>query len=65
MNTLDDILQALNVAADVASAFPPAAVPAALVAKLLSIAQAAVNAHVAATGKPMDLTQLHQIAPVA
>ena len=64
MNTLDEILNALNIAADVAGAFPPTAVPAALIAKLVAIAQAAVNAHVAATGKPMDLSQLKQIAPV-
>ena len=65
MKTLDEILQGLLVAADVAAAYPPAAVPALLVAKLLSIAQAAVAAHEAAAGKPLDLTQLHQITPVA
>jgi len=65
MKTLDEILAGLQVAADVAASYPPTALPAALAAKLLSIVQAAVTAHESATGKPLDLTQLHQITPVA
>jgi hypothetical protein len=65
MNILDDILKGLQVATGIASAYPPTAAPALLVEKLLAIAQAAVAAHEAVTGKPLDLTLLHQITPVA
>jgi hypothetical protein len=65
MNILDDILKGLQIATGIASAYPATAAPALLVDKLLAIAQAAVAAHEAATGKPLDLTLLHQIAPVA
>lgn len=65
MKILDEILVSLQVAAGVASAYPPAAAPALLLEKLLAIAQAAVTAHESATGKPLDLTQLHQIKPLA
>ncbi len=58
IKTLDDILLALQVAAGVAGMYPPAAVPAALAAKLLAIVQAGIDAHTAATGQPWNAALL-------
>ncbi len=62
-NTLDDIVMALEMAASVASMYPPATAPAALTTKLLAIADAAIKAHVAATGKPFDAALLAPVQP--
>jgi purine nucleoside phosphorylase len=63
LTTLDEIIMALEMTADVAGMYPPAAAPAALSAKLLAIADAAIKAHVAATGKPFDPALLAPVAP--
>ena len=63
LRTLDDIILALEMAASVSSMYPPAAAPAALAAKLLAVADAAIKAHVAATGKPFDVNALSPVAP--
>lgn len=64
MSKLDDVLEVLQVAEEVASEFPPLAVGSAIAQKVTAIAQAAYDAHVAFTGQPLDLTKLKQIAPV-
>ena len=63
LTTLDDIVMALEMAANVASLYPPAMAPAALTSKLLAIADAAIKAHVAATGKPFDPALLTPVTP--
>lgn len=63
ITTLDDIIVALETAAGIAALYPPAAAPAALTSKLLAIADAAIKAHVAATGKPFDVNALSPVQP--
>jgi len=65
MKTLDEILTYLEFGASIVEGLGgPVAGAGAVAEKLLGIAQAAVRAHESITGKPIDLTQLHQIAPV-
>lgn len=65
---LDDALEVLTVASQFGAFFPgwgtAVAGGAALASKFLAIATAAIKAHEANTGKPLDLTQLHQIEPI-
>jgi hypothetical protein len=62
--TLDYILGFLNSAAQVAEVIPGAQAPIAAVAdKFILIAQAAVKAHEAATGQPLDLALLKPVDP--
>jgi len=73
MNTLDKILSILEGGAALVSATGGAAGPlgagaaagAAIADYFLKIARAAVRAHETVTGKPLDMTTLHQIDPVA
>lgn len=64
--TLDAILVFLEGAAQTVSilGIPAASPGAALADYFLKIAQAAVKAHEATTGKPLDLSLLHKIDPV-
>lgn len=65
MKTLDSILQALEIAADIGTAMPgPIGIGSALAAKLIAIAEAAAQAHLNITGQPIDLAKLHVIEPV-
>lgn len=65
MGTLSYILGVLHGFAQLASIVPGISIPATEVDTLLQIAQAAVKAHEVATGQPLDLSLLHEIAPVA
>ena len=71
MKTLDQILGILQFAAEIGTSIAIPGAPAAigagskLAAYLLAIAQAAVKAHEAVTGQPLDLTKLHDITPVS
>jgi hypothetical protein len=64
MKTLDEIVSALEMAAEVASVYPPAAAPALLTQKLLAVIQAGIKAHEKATGQTLDMSTLHQVTPV-
>lgn len=63
-NKLDYILGVLDSFAGIAELFPGTTVPAALADKLLKVTQAAVRAHEAATGQPLDLSLLQPIQPM-
>jgi hypothetical protein len=56
--TLNEILTLLSDALSVLAAFPPTAVPAALVSVLVGIIAAAVQRIQTQTGRPIDLTQI-------
>lgn len=72
--TVDRILSDFEIAAAVIAEVGPIAAPgigtaigagAALAGKLLASLQAGIRAHEAITGKPLDLTTLHEIQSVA
>lgn len=65
MNAFDKILAALEMGTSILSSLPtPLAAGSVIASYLLKIVQAAVSAHETATGKPFDVTQLHQIQPL-
>jgi hypothetical protein len=64
ISRLDSILITLEVLAEIATAVPGVGQVAGLAEKLLAIAQAAIGAHEAATGQPLDLSLLHNIDPL-
>lgn len=62
--TLDYILGFLDSAAQIAASVPGAQAPIAAISdKYIKIAQAAVQAHEAATGQPLDLALLKPVDP--
>lgn len=65
MSKLDTILSDLEAVARIAEFFPIATLPATAADQILQIIQAGVRAHEATTGKPIDPTLLHQIAPIS
>lgn len=62
--TLDEVLAILSTALSVLSKIPVTAPEAALGSVLLQIITAAVQRVESATGKPIDLTQIPQEAPL-
>ncbi len=65
MKILDQLLLYLDIAAEVLSAIPgPIGAGALLADGFVKIAQKANAAHVALTGKPIDLSMLHELQPV-
>jgi hypothetical protein len=65
MTKLQDILAILQAITISAEAFPVVGPFAAFAAQLEAIAFAAINAHNAAVGTPLDLSKLHSIDPIA
>jgi hypothetical protein len=64
-NPFERILGAIEMATAIASSIPsPISGFAHLADYFLKIAQAAVHAHESITGKPLDMSLLHQIDPV-
>lgn len=71
-STLDKILNDAEIALTLTSEFgalvpgvgTAAAAFAAIAAKILSVAKAAVQAHESITGQPLDVTTLHHIDPI-
>lgn len=64
MKTLAEILQTLDLIAQTAELVPGIQFPAAAVDAIVQIAQKTVQAHLAMTGQPLDLSKLHKIDPV-
>lgn len=64
--SLDTILETLDIAAEIGEEIGPGivGVGSAYADKLLKIVMKAHAAHVAITGQPMDLSQLHKIDPL-
>lgn len=64
-STLDQILSYVMLAADIAGSLGgPIAAGSKLAEYFLSIAQTAIKAHETLEGKPLDLTQLHDLPPL-
>lgn len=63
MKTLDEILLSLDTIAQFAEVVPQVTIPATIADKLIKVAQAAIAAHVAATGKPWDASLLAPVLP--
>ena len=63
-NTFAYILGALDMVAQMAELYPPAAVPASWADSFLQIAIKTNAAHIALFGKPLDLSSLKDYTPV-